>query len=100
MSFVVNGYINGVAYQVVVDGAPGGNPDLRAGCAAGDPGVIAALNAGAGEPWLATPTGPAGLLDLTSPASVFGFLCDRTDVTSTTGDVPDLTGPPVPGAVY
>lgn len=100
--FTVDGYINGVAYRAVIGGepSPGDGPELRAGCAAGDPGVIGLLTASAGEPWLATPTGPSGVLDLADPASVYGFLCGRTDITAASGDVPDLTGPHDPAAVY
>lgn len=100
--FTVDGYIDGVAYQAVIGtpAGPGDDPQLRAGCAAGDPGVIGLLNAGNGEPWLATPTGPSGILDVTDPASVYGYLCDRTDITGTSGAVPNLTGPYDPGAVY
>lgn len=101
--FTIDGYINGVAYRAHA-GLPAGqdgDSGLRAGCVTGDPGVIGLLAASAGEPWLATITGPSGTLDLDDPASVYGFLCDRTDVTSATGDdVPDLTGPAVDGAVY
>ena len=99
--FTVTGYVNGIAYRADV-GAPAGQDDARprAGCVTGDPGVIGLLAASTGEPWLATVTGPSGTLNTSDPVSVYGFLCDRTDVIAAAGDVPDLTGPPVRGAVY
>jgi hypothetical protein len=100
--FTVTGYVDGVAYRVHVGVSPGlaaGVP--RAGCAVGDPGIAGLLADAAGEPWLATVTGPSGILNLDDPASVYGFLCDRTTITAAAGDVPDLTGPPAPsGSVY
>jgi hypothetical protein len=97
--FTVDGYINGVSYHAVV-GAQAGQPEPAVGCVAGDPGVLALLQEQEGEPWAATPTGPFGVLDLTDPASVLGALTDHTDVTSLTGDYPDLVGQPVAGVVY
>jgi hypothetical protein len=98
--FTVDGYINGVSYHAVVGDDTSNRLGPTVGCVAGDPGVLSLLQEQEGEPWAATPTGPFGVLDLADPASVLGALSDHTDVTSLTGDYPDLAGQPVAGVVY
>lgn len=98
--FTVEGYAGGVSYRAVISsGAAASMPDV-AGCAAGTPNVIAFLTGMQGQPWSATPTGPHGILDLDDPESVLGALYAHTQVTSVTGDAPDLTGPVLPDVVY
>ncbi|MGW0486180.1 hypothetical protein [Nonomuraea sp. NPDC003214] len=91
--FEVSGYIGEVAYQLVHDTqAP--RP------IAGSPRVLALLEMNAGEELSATPTGPTLPLDVGDGASVLCALYALTNVTSVSGDVPDLFGPQRSDVVY
>jgi hypothetical protein len=99
--FTVDGYIQGIAYHVVVAGGTDGvTPGRVAGCAVTDPATAAWLDEQAGQPFKVTPTGPSGITDLADPASVLGTLYGLTDVARVDGDAPVLLDPAEPGAVY
>jgi len=82
VSFTVTGSLDGTAYTCTVpdDGPPTGSGR-----------IVAALTS-----WV----GPAYVVDLGDPDSVWCALSTRTAVTLTEGDVPDLLPAMVLGAVY
>jgi hypothetical protein len=91
VSFTVTGSLDGTAYTCTVpdDGPPTGSGR-----------IVAALTSWVGDTVLASPTGPAYVVDLGDPDSVWCALSTRTAVTLTEGDVPDLLPAMVLGAVY
>lgn len=91
--FTVDGYLEGIAYHVVVGGDTAAAPDGQAaGCATTGPAMTAWLNEQAGKPYKVTPTGPFGVTDLADPASVLGTLYAQTIVTGVEGDAPNVLG--------
>lgn len=98
--FTVTGYLDGVAYRVTVGAEVSEARARTVGCVSGDPNIIRWLADRAGEPYTATPTGPAARTDMNDPAAILGTLMDGTTITAVDGDAPDLTGPARPGIVY
>lgn len=90
--FTVEGFLDGTYYTVTVNGAQ----------QAGSTVILRELNARQGEQYAATPTGPAGSLDLSDPASVLGALMGWTRVVKVSGDPPDILHGQSnePGVVY
>lgn len=94
--FTVEGELDGRPYTVEV-----GGPAPLYG-AAGHSTVTGYLAGREGDDYMATPTGPHGVLDMRDPGSVLGALLAWTSVRAVTGDAPDLLGGQRgrPGTVY
>lgn len=95
--FIVEGVLGGDRYTVEV-----GGPDPLYGTV-GASTVTGYLAGREGGGFMATPTGPYGVLDMNDPGSVLGALLAWTTVGKVTGDAPDLLGAQrrdQPGTVY
>ena len=97
MSYSVRGFLDGVAYTVVVNRD---DPDEVDGPVSGSPPVMTLLEGRVGDRVWATPTGPALVLSLDDDRSILAALTELTQVYETAGDVPQVLPPEVPGAVY
>jgi hypothetical protein len=89
--FIVQGSLADLPYTVAV---------ADDGTVTGSRAIEALLDESAGTGVMASPTGPAYVLDRGDPTTVLAALMDLTDVTATTGDVPRVLPVPVLGAVY
>ncbi len=101
--FTAHGYLDGVAYAVVVDPDPGTSvPDsaLEHGRAWGSVRVITLLQQveAEGEDVAATPVGP-GPYRPGTPEGILAALYTRTQVIDVTGDAPDVYPPQIDGVV-
>jgi hypothetical protein len=85
------GSYNGVAYTVTV---------ADDGTASGSSRVVAALQAAVGQRVPVTPTGPVYTVAAGDPTSAMAWLAANTRITETSGDVPRIVPPPIPGVVY
>jgi hypothetical protein len=91
VAYSLIGSYNGVAYTISVgdDGALSGSSR-----------VVAAVQAAAGQPVAVTPTGPVHTVTAGDPTSTMAWLAANTRITETSGDVPRIVPPPIPGVVY
>lgn len=100
--FDVEGYVDQVSYVVRVGGDPAARSGRmeRAGIALGTGRVIDVLRRNVGRRVLVTPTGPEVIGSTATPEGVLAMLTAYTEVTSVTGDAPQLIPPAEDGVVY
>jgi len=89
--FEVRGYINSVSYAVRV----ADNGEVTATGRART--LLDLVN---GESVALSPTGPFVIADTATPEGILGVLHVRTQVTSVTGDPPQIMPPSDPSVVY
>jgi hypothetical protein len=96
--FTVTGTFEGAMYQARWSEQDEGESDR---CVESTlPQIRPLLMAHAGEAFLATPTGPALVLDFADGASVLTALSSLTDVSEVAGDLPQDIEDDEPGRVY
>lgn len=91
MSFILHGYIDGVAYHLNV-------PDD--GEVDGTDNAMDLLDEREGTQVKVTPTGPVVRVDRADPESILGAFTALTQITRVDGDIPELYEPEQIGVVY
>lgn len=97
MTYIVNGYIDGVSYQATVGGD---QTDASIGAVTGSPNVLGLLSGNDGHSFSRTVTGQAVKLDVHDPDTILHALQELTEVTSVEGDAPEADAPFDPGVIY